>query len=183
MNYFQIYKIKDFEEKQYNELFSSTFWDYNFVKHNFPISISGYKPLFKAKDDYFNIFPNDYREPINIKEFYLFLSLKANNPNTLFHSLFNYLPLSRYRNSAELIKALNNLEIRGYIRIDRNYKVEELYCMYNARKQHIVKIVAVDVSGKPLTITFSEKKRQEKIKKIRKKFDVRKHKKSNKKES
>jgi len=167
---FNYNKIQELEEKQYSELFSSNFWDYNFVKHNFPINIGKYKKLFKTYDEYFKIYMNDYRESINIREFYLLMALRSNNPNTLFHSLYNFLPITRFRSSSELIESINNLEIRGYIRIDRNHDKDKIFNSYNARKQFIVKIVAVDTSGKELTISYSEKKRRNKINIIKKKF-------------
>lgn len=168
--YFNHNFIEELEEKQYITTFSSNFWDYNFTKNNYNIDISKYRKYFKKYDEYFNIYQNDYREAINIKEFYLLMTLTYNNPNTLFHSLFNYLPLTRFKNYGELVECLNNLEIRGYIKIDRNHDVKDLYRSYNARKQFIVKIYSIDIYGKSLTLSYSQKKKQNKIKLLKRKL-------------
>ena len=167
--FYNCQEVLDFEESQYDKLFSSNVWTFNSTKENYPESAIVNKSLFKTDKQLFHIYKNDSRDPINVSEYQLFKILKANNPNTLFHSIANYLPLTKFVHFQDLYKHLNKLEVLGYIRVDRNYDVDDIFRSYNSKKQFMVKIYAVDNSGKELTITYSEKKRREINNKIKKK--------------
>ncbi len=147
------------DKSQFEQTCKENLWDLYYTKYNFPQHFSVSKNWFKSGSNYFKVFSEDYRDGINLREFFVFRIMKSMNPNTIFHKLVNWMVCTRYTNYRPFYKISEKLELRGYIKVNRNWDTKEIHLKPKDFKLS-TKIECFNPLGEKINLTKKERKQR-----------------------
>lgn len=145
--------------KAYSDFFKENIFYKHYTKHNYTICMDRLKLL--TMQDYFHIYENDQREPINYNQYIVFRQL-CELPVWLvkqLNRLCDYWLVSRIVSYDTYIQAISELERKQYIKIKRNFKKNEIRTLHK-NYRFKMGIDCYNQNGEQVNLTRKQRKQR-----------------------